>query len=86
MVIVAALVIGQGLLYPDATAGLRELIWVSMFVILTTPILQCFPIGMDPYIFYAADALSQSHMPWMLTLLINLGLASLVGLMFQLWE
>ena len=49
---VTALVLAQGFLLPDRNAGLREFFWVSLFLVLTTPLLQFGPIRLDHYNFY----------------------------------
>ena len=43
------IVLAQGFLVPDRRAGLREFFWVSLFFLLTTPLLQFAPIHMDHY-------------------------------------
>ena len=84
---VTALVLAQGFLLPDRDAGLREFFWVSLFLVLTTPLLQFGPIRLDHYNFYKLGDLAGTPMPYMLALLFNLLLASAAGLMFQLlWE
>ena len=82
--LVAAVVLAQGFVKPDRGAGLREFFWVSVFFLLTTPLLQFAPIQMDHYNFYAIDEVAGTQIPWMLALLLNLFLASLAGLMFDL--
>ncbi len=80
-------VVGQGVVRPDESAGLREFYWISVFFVLTTPLLQFAPLGMDHYNFHLIGAFGGTMMPYMLALLLNLGLAWLSGLMFfLLWK
>ena len=74
----------QGFLLPDRDAGLREFFWVSLFFLLTTPLLQFASIHMDHYNFHIVGDLAGSQMPYMLALLTNLAIAVAAGLMFQL--
>ena len=82
--VVTGMVMCQGLLLPDRNAGFRDLLWVSVFFLLTTPALQFAPLGLDHYNFHTAAGLSGTPVPHGLTLLVNLGLASAAGLMFQI--
>ena len=82
--LVAVVVLAQGFVKPDHGAGLREFFWVSVFFLLTTPLLQFAPLQMDHYNFYVIDGVGGTQIPWMLALLLNLFLASLAGLMFDL--
>ena len=82
--LVAAVVLAQGFVKPDHGAGLREFFWVSVFFLLTTPLLQFAPLQMDHYNFYLIDGVAGTQIPWMLALLLNLFLAVLAGLMFDL--
>ena len=77
-------VLAQGFLLPDRDAGLREFFWVSVFFLLTTPLLQFASIRMDHYNFHAIGNLAGTQMPYMLAILVNLVIASAAGLMFQL--
>ena len=43
------IVLAQGFLLPDREASLREFFWVSLFFLLTTPLLQFASIYMDHY-------------------------------------
>ena len=81
------LVLAQGLLLPELSAGLRDFFWVSLFFLLSTPLLQFAPIYMDHYNFYAVRDFAGTHVPYMLALLVNLALASSAGLAFHLlWK
>ena len=78
------LVMVQGLVFPDREAGLRDFFWISLFFILAVPSLQFAPLQMDHYGFYASGVSSESHVPFMLSLLVNLTVATLCSMMFQL--
>ena len=81
------IVLAQGFLLPDRRAPLREFFWVSLFFLLTTPLLQFGSIRMDHYGLYRIGDLAGTQMPYMLALLVNLGIASAAGLMFHvLWK
>ena len=78
------IVLAQGFLLPDRDADLREFFWVSLFFLLTTPLLQFASIHMDHYNFHTIGDLAGTQMPYMLAILVNLVIASAAGLMFQL--
>ena len=81
------IVLAQGFLIPDRDAPLREFFWVSVFFLLTTPLLQFASIRTDHYGFYTIGNLAGTQTPYMLALLLNLAIASAVGLMFHtLWK
>lgn len=82
--LVLSLVLGRWLLFSDAEGGLRELFWVTLFVLLTTPLLQFAPLRMDHYNFHLIDGMAGTPTPYMSALLCNLVAASLAGLTFQL--
>ncbi|MCY4557052.1 MAG: helix-turn-helix transcriptional regulator [Chloroflexi bacterium] len=82
--VTTALVLAQGLLGPDRTAGLRDFFWVSLFFALAVPTLQFAPLDMDHFGFYAMRDFYGTHMPYMLTLLVCLATAGLGGVMFHL--
>ena len=77
-------VMGQGFVLPDRSAGLREFYWISVFFVLTTPLLQFAPLGMDHYNFHLVSGFGTTMMPYLLALLVNLGLAWGAGLLFHL--
>ena len=80
-------VLGQGLIWPDETAGLRDFYSISVFFVLTTPLLQFAPLGLDFYNFHIVPGFGGTMIPSMLALLSNLGLAWLAGLIFfLLWK
>ena len=78
-----ALVLGQGFLFPERRAGLREFFWVSIFIVLTTPLFQFAPLGLDHYNFHVLDAVRGTWIPCLLALLVNLVLASGAGVLFH---
>ena len=81
------IVLAQGFLFRDREAGLREFFWVSLFFLLTTPLLQFARIHTDHYGFYTIGSLAGTQVPYMLALLLNLLIASTAGLAFQLlWK
>ena len=84
VVFAMGLVLAQGFLLPDRDAGLREFFWVSLFFLLTTPLLQFASIYTDHYNFHVIGNLAGTQMPYLLALLVNLVIASAAGLMFQL--
>ena len=81
--VVSALVLAQGFFLPDRDAELREFLRISVFFLLTTPLLQFHPLGMDHYNFYAISGLSGTLTPYLLALLLNLVLSSIAGLIFH---
>ena len=78
-----ALVLGQGCLFPERQSGLREFFWVSIFFVLTTPLFQFAPLGLDHYNFHVLDAIRGSWIPCLMALLVNLVLASGAGVLFH---
>ena len=80
----ACLVLGQGFLFTDPAAGLRDFFWVTLFILLTTPILQFAPLRMDHYNFHSLAHLGDTSIAYTLTLLLNLALAASAGLAFHL--
>ena len=86
VVYAVGIVLAQGFLFPDRQAGLREFFWVSLFFLLTTPLVQFAPVRMDHYNFYTIGSLGGAQGPYMVALLFNLLIASAAGLVFQrLW-
>ena len=80
-------VLAQGFLLPDRGAPFREFFWVSLFFLLTTPLLQFASTRVDHYNFHTIGNLAGTQIPYMLALLLNLVVASAAGLMFQLlWK
>ena len=81
---VVCVVVAQGFLFPDRSADLREFFWVTIFFLLSSPLLQFAPIGMDHYGLNRIGDFSGTHLAFMLALLINLVVAATAGLMFHL--
>ncbi len=96
--LVTCLIMVLGLLLPDRQAGIRDLLWVSLFFLLTSPALQFAPLGLDHYNIhtvsiprvdfpwagvYVAGPLAGTPAPHGLVLLVNLLLASVGAVMFQ---
>ena len=66
---------------------LCEFICVSLFVLLTTPLLQSAALGLDHYGFYSIGNLAGTPKPYMFALLVNLGLSTAAGALFySLWN
>ena len=85
--VITFIVLAQGFLLPDKRVGLKEFFWISIFFLLTTPLLQFAPIRMDHYNFYTIGNLGGTHIPYMLCLLLNLTLAYAAGCLFEmLWH
>ena len=84
VVFALGIVLAQGFLLPDRGAPMREFFWVSLFFLLSTPLLQFARINTDHYGFYTIGSLAGTQMPYMLALLLNLLIASTAGLAFQL--
>ena len=82
--LVLALVLFQGLVFPGRQVPLREFFWVSLFLVLTTPLLQFAPILMDHYNFYRLGEFAGTPVPYALALLLNLALASFAGMIFHI--
>ncbi len=81
------LVLSQGFLFPNQTIPFRELFWVSIFFLLSTPLFEFAPIQMDHYNFYAIGDFAGTSTPYILALLVNLVLAGTAGAMFHsLWR
>ena len=78
-----AVVLGEAALLSDREAGLRDFFRASLFLVLTTPLLQFAPLGMDSYNFHLVAGLNEVWMPSFLALTVNLSLASVAGLMFN---
>lgn len=81
--ITLVLVLCQGFLVPGNGVPLREFFWVTIFFTLTTPLLQFAPLGMDHYNLHVIDELTGTAVPYLLAMLLNLGLSSCAGTMFH---
>ena len=54
-----AVVLGEAVLLSDREAGLRDFFRASLFLVLTTPLPQFAPLGMDPYNFHFVAGLNE---------------------------
>ena len=81
------LVLGQAFLRLRRSNDLRELLFASLFFLLSTPLLQ-FPLTrMDHYGLYALGDLAGTPVPLLLALLVNLVIALAAAMMFDhLWR
>ncbi len=77
-------VLGQGFIFGERSAGLREFYWISVFFVLTSPLLQFGPLGLDHYNFHLVPGWSGTMLPYLMALLVNLSLSWTAGLMFHL--
>ena len=85
--IVMGLVLTQGFLRMRKGDQLREFFFVSLFFLLSTPLLQMPLIRMDNYGFYTISDFAGTPIPCLMALMVNLGLALIAGLMFDfLWK
>lgn len=85
--IVMGLVLTQGFLRMRKGDQLREFFFVSLFFLLSTPLLQMPLIRMDNYGLYTIGEFAGTPMPCLLALMVNLVLALIAGLMFDLlWK
>ena len=81
------LVLVQGFLRLRRANELRELFFLSVFFLLSTPMVQAPLTRMDNYGFYAIGDFAGTPMPYLLALIVNLLLALVAGLMFDfLWK
>ena len=78
-----AAALSQYFLQLRRSAGLRDLLFVSIFVLLGTTMLQMHGTRMDSYGFYAIGDLASTPVPFVLALLVNLLLAMAAGLIFE---
>ena len=65
------------------SGGLRNFLFVSVFVLLSTPILQAPLMRMDHFGFYAIESLGGTPIPYVLALLVNLLLAFIAGMIYD---
>lgn len=85
--IAMGLVLTQGFLRMRKGDQLREFFFVSLFFLLSTPLLQMPLIRMDNYGFYTIGNFAGTPIPCLLALMANLALALVAGLMFDfLWK
>ena len=81
--VVIAVVLSHYLLRLRHYNGLRDLLFVSIFMLLSTTLLQAPLTRMDTYGFYAIDGFAQTPMPFILTLLVNLFLSLSASVLFD---
>ena len=81
---VVSFVMVLGFARPDRNAGLRDFLWVSLFFVLAVPSLQFAGLQLDHYGIYAMADFAGMHLPYMLSLLLSLALASASAAMFQM--
>ncbi len=87
MAVVMWLVLTQGFLRMRKGDQLREFFFVSLFFLLSTPLLQMPLIRMDNYGLYTIADFAGTPIPCLLALMVNLALALVAGLMFDfLWK
>ena len=80
-------VLAQGFVFPGRDVPLREFFWISIFFVLSTPLLEFAPILMDHYNFYTIGDFAGTPTPYVLALLVNLVLSCFAGMMFDvLWK
>ena len=78
------LVVSQGLFKMHRAGNLRELLFVTLFIVLSTGLLQVPFIGMDPYGFYIWGEPGGIVLPILLSLMANLVVSLIASLMFDL--
>ena len=81
--LVTCAVLAQGFFLPGRDTGLSEFFEVSVFFLLTTPLLQFAPLRMDHYNFYVLSDFAGTHMPYMLALSVNLLMSLAAGMAFR---
>ena len=85
--IALAIAIGQGFLRWRRSNDIGELLFVSVFFILSTPLLQSTLTGLDVYGFHAVAGFAGTPIPFLLTLVANLALALAAAAIFSVcWE
>ena len=87
VILAVLLVMFQGFLRMRRSHELREIYFITVFFLLSGNLLQAPAIRMDPYGFYALGAFANTPMPYLLALLVNMILALVAGLVFDvLWR
>ena len=81
--LVVAAVMAQGFVFPCRDVPLREFFWISIFLVLSTPLLQFSLLQMDHYNFYTLERFSNMPIPYVLALLLNLTLSCAAGMLFD---
>lgn len=85
--LITLIVMAQGFLLPSRDSNLSDFYFVSIFFVLTTPLLQFERLDMDHYGLYRIDNIAGTHMPYMLALLVNLLLGATAGVASKvLWK
>lgn len=79
-----SLVLVQALLHRGRPHDLGESYGASIFFLLSSFLLQSAATRLDPYGFHAIDGFAGTHIPFLLSLEVNLVLASIAGLAFHL--
>ena len=77
--LVTVIVMAQGFLPPSRDSNLNDFYFVSIFFLLTTPLLQFERLDMDHYGLYRISGFAGTQMPYMLAMLVNLSLAATAG-------
>ena len=82
-----AIAIGQGFLRWRRSNDIGEMLFVSVFFILNTPLLQSTLTGLDVYGFHAIAGFAGTPIPLLLTMVANLALALAAAAIFSVcWE
>ena len=84
IVVVVCAVLAHHFLRPRRATGHRDFLFVSLFVLLSTPMLQAPLMRMDHFGFYAIDGFGGTPIPYVLAMLVNLVLAFIAGFMYDL--
>ena len=87
VILAVLLVVFQGFLRMRRSHELREVYFLTVFFLISGSLLQAPAIRMDPYGFYTLGNLANTPMPYLLAMLVNMILALVAGLMFDvLWR
>ena len=62
--LVVSVVLAQGFIVQGSSMPLREFFWVSIFFLLSTPLLEFAPLLMDHYNFYVIEGLGGTAIPY----------------------
>ena len=68
------------------SSGMRDFLFVSVFVLLSTPMLQAPLMRMDHFGFFAIEGFGGTPIPYVLAMLVNLVLAFMAGLIYELMD
>ena len=81
------LVMVQGFLSVRRSHELREIYFLTVFLLISGNLLQAPATRMDPYGFYAMGEFANTPIPYLIATLLNMVLALIAGLMFDyLWR